>query len=78
MQIKKKAGVRFPAGASDFSLHNVQNGSGAQPPIQLVPAAVSMGVKRPVHKANDSPPSSAEIKHNGAIHSLLPYVFMAW
>jgi hypothetical protein len=46
--------TRFPAGAGNFSLHHrVQNGSGStQPPIQLVPGALSLGVKRPVPEAD--------------------------
>jgi hypothetical protein len=34
-----------------------------QPPIQLVPGALSLGVKRPGREADHSPPSSAEIKN---------------
>jgi hypothetical protein len=33
-----------------------------QPPIQWVPAALSLGVKQPVCGADHSPPSSAEVK----------------
>jgi hypothetical protein len=33
-----------------------------QPPIQLVPGALSLGVKRPGHEPGQSPPSSAEVK----------------
>jgi hypothetical protein len=33
-----------------------------QPPIQRVPGALSMGVKRPGREADHSPPSSAEVK----------------
>jgi hypothetical protein len=33
-----------------------------QPPVQLVPGALSLEVKRPGREANYSPPSSAEIK----------------
>jgi hypothetical protein len=47
-------------------VHNlfcVQNGSGAHPaPIQWVPGALSLGVKRPGREADHSPPSSAEAK----------------
>jgi len=32
------------------------------PPIQWVPEALSLGVKRPGHEADLSPPSSAEVK----------------
>jgi hypothetical protein len=54
--------VRFPAGAGNFSLrHRVQNGSGAHP-IQWVPGALSLEVKRLGREADHSPPPSAEIK----------------
>jgi hypothetical protein len=33
-----------------------------QPPIQWVPGALYLGVKRPVREADHSPPSSAEVK----------------
>jgi hypothetical protein len=36
-----------------------------QPPIQWVPGAVSLGVKRPGRKADHPPPSSAEVAKNG-------------
>jgi hypothetical protein len=32
-----------------------------QPPIQLAPGALSLGVKRPGHEADNSPPSNAEL-----------------
>jgi hypothetical protein len=35
-----------------------------QPPIQWVPGALSLGVKRPVREADHSPPASAEVKKN--------------
>jgi hypothetical protein len=51
--------VRFPAGVGNFSLHHrVQNGS----PIQWVPDALSLRVKRPVCEADHSPPSSVEVE----------------
>jgi hypothetical protein len=34
-----------------------------QPPIQWVPGALSLGVKRPGREADHSPPSSAEAKN---------------
>jgi hypothetical protein len=57
-------GIRFPAGAGNFSLnHRIQNGSGpTQPPIQWVPGALSLWVKQPGREADHSPPSSAEVK----------------
>jgi hypothetical protein len=56
--------VRFPAEAGNFSLHHrVQNGSGpTQSPIQWVPGALSLGVKRPGREADHSPPSTTEVK----------------
>jgi hypothetical protein len=33
-----------------------------QPPIQWVPGALSLGVRRPGREADHSPPSSAEVK----------------
>jgi hypothetical protein len=33
-----------------------------QPPIQLVPGVLSLGVKRPGREADHSPPSSAEVE----------------
>jgi hypothetical protein len=33
-----------------------------QPPIQWVPGALSLGVKRPGREVDHSPPSSAEVK----------------
>jgi hypothetical protein len=47
-----KAGVPLPSEANDFSFHSVQEGSEAQPPIQVVPVAVSVGIKRPVREAD--------------------------
>jgi hypothetical protein len=33
-----------------------------QPPIQWVPGALSLGIKRPGREADHSPPSSAKVK----------------
>jgi hypothetical protein len=41
-----------------------------QPPIQCVPGALSPGVKRLGREADHSPPSSAEVKNDGAIPTL--------
>jgi hypothetical protein len=60
--------VRFPAGAGNFSLHHhVQNG---QPPIQWLPGALSLGVKR--READHSSPSSAEAKYAWSYTSTPP------
>jgi hypothetical protein len=45
-------------------------GEPTQPPIQWVPEALSLGVKRPGREADHSPPSSAEVKKSGAIPPL--------
>jgi hypothetical protein len=66
--------VRFPAGAGNFSLHHrVQNGSApSQPAIQLVLRAISLGVKRPGRKADNSHPSNAEVKNAWSYTSTPP------
>jgi hypothetical protein len=43
-----------------------------QPPIQWVPGALSLGVKRPVREADHSPPSSAEVKNAWSYTSTPP------
>jgi len=50
-------GFQFPVGAGNFSLQHH-----FQPPIQWVPAALSLGVKQPGHGTVHSPPSSAVVK----------------
>jgi hypothetical protein len=71
--------VRFPAGDGNSSLnHRVQNGSGpTQPPIQWVPAALSVGVKRPGREVDHSLPSSAKVKNAWSYTFTPQYVFMA-
>jgi hypothetical protein len=49
-----------------------------QHPIQGVPRALSLGVKRPGREADHSPPSSAEVKNTWSYTSTPTYVFMAW
>jgi hypothetical protein len=49
-----------------------------QPPIQCVPEALSLGIKRPGREADHSFPSTAEVKNAWSYTSTLPYVFMAW
>jgi hypothetical protein len=41
-----------------------------QPPIQWVPGALLLRVKRQVREADHSPPSSVEVKKGGAISPL--------
>jgi hypothetical protein len=71
-------GFDFRRGAENFSLHHrVQNGSGTtQPPIQFVPGALSLGVKRPKREADHSPPYSAEVKNVWSYTSTPQYAFM--
>jgi hypothetical protein len=68
------SGVRFSAGAGNFSHHHrVQNGSGAYPAsYSRATGALSLGVKRPERKADHSPPSSAEVKNAWNYTSTLP------
>jgi hypothetical protein len=49
-----------------------------QPPIQWVPGAVSLGVKRPGHEADLSPPSSAEVKNAWRYSSTPQYALIPW
>jgi hypothetical protein len=49
-----------------------------QPPIQWVPGALSLGVKRPGRGADQSPPSSAKVKDTWSYTSTPHYVFMVW
>jgi hypothetical protein len=56
--------VRFPAGAGNFLITASRTALGpTQPPIQWVPGALSLGVKRPGREADHSPPTSAEVKN---------------
>jgi hypothetical protein len=43
-----------------------------QPPIQWIPVALSLGVKRPRRETDHSPPSSAEVKRMRGAILLLP------
>jgi hypothetical protein len=49
-----------------------------QSPIQWVPDAVSLGVKRPGHEADSSPPSGAKFKNAWSYTSTPQYVFIVW
>jgi hypothetical protein len=48
-----------------------------QPPIQWVPWAFSLEVKRPGREADHSPPTCAEVKNAWSYTSSPQYVFMA-
>jgi hypothetical protein len=45
-----------------FSTSSIPAAGSTQPPIQLVPRALSPGLQRPGHEADHSPPTSAEVK----------------
>jgi hypothetical protein len=49
-----------------------------QPPIQWVPGALSLGVKRPGREADHSPSFSAEVKTEWSYTSTPQYAFMVW
>jgi hypothetical protein len=57
-----------------FSIVSRPSPGSTRHPLQWVPGALSLGVKRSVRKADRSPPSSAEVKNGGAI-SPLPHTF---
>jgi hypothetical protein len=56
--------VRFPAEAGNFSLHHrVKNGSGSHPAsYPMGNRGYFLGAKRPGREAENSPPSSPEVK----------------
>jgi hypothetical protein len=49
-----------------------------QPPIQWVPGAFSLEVKRPGLEGDHSHPSSVEVKNAWSYTTTPPYIFMAW
>jgi hypothetical protein len=57
--------VRSPAGLEIFLFTTASRTAlgPSQPPIQWVPGALSLGVKRPGCESDHSPPSSAEVKN---------------
>jgi len=50
----------------------------AQPPIQGVPGALSLGVKQLGCEADHLPSSSAKVKNEWSYTSTPQYAFMAW
>jgi hypothetical protein len=49
-----------------------------QPPIQLVPGALSLGVKRSGRETDHSPPANVEFEKMWIYTSTVPYAFMAY
>jgi len=70
------SGVRFPAGAGDFSLrHRVQTGSGSH--LASYPTGINdsfSGLKRPGREADHSPPTCAEAKNTSIYKSTPPII----
>jgi hypothetical protein len=57
--------LRFPGGGLGIFLFTTASRTAlepTQPPIQWVPGAPSLGVKRPGREVDHSPPSSVEVK----------------
>jgi hypothetical protein len=61
-----------------FTIASITALGTTQPPVQWVPGALSLGVKLQGREADQSPPSSAEIKNAWSYFSNTQYVFMAW
>jgi hypothetical protein len=57
-------GVRVPVGSRILFFHVIKKQALGlmQPPIQWVPGAFSLGLKRPGREADHLPPTSAEVK----------------
>jgi hypothetical protein len=70
---RPRGGSSSPSRVKNF-LHAIQTSFGTHlAPIKLVPGALSPGVKRPGHEADQSPPTSARSRKRGFIHPL-PYM----
>jgi hypothetical protein len=66
-------GVRFPAGAGNFSIHRVETGSGPHPASYPMRTRGSFpGGKAAGGEADHSPPSSAEVKNAWSYTSTPP------
>jgi hypothetical protein len=63
-------GVRVSVASRIFSASSRPAPRPTTPPIQWVPGTLSQGVKRHGRQADHSPPTSAEVKKSGSIHSL--------
>jgi hypothetical protein len=70
-------GNRVPVGSRIFSTSSGPAMGPTQPPIQWVPGALSLGVKRQGREADHSPPTSVEVRKMWFYTSTPPYAFMA-
>jgi hypothetical protein len=66
--------VQFPAGLGIFLFTTASRTVlvPTQPPIQWVPGALSLAVKRRAREADHSPPSSAKVKNAWSYTSISP------
>jgi hypothetical protein len=64
-------------GSRIFSMSSGLALGSTQPPIQLVPGALSLGVKQLGCEADHSTPASTKVKKMWIYTSTLPYTFMA-
>jgi len=75
------SGVRFPTEAGGIFLFTTASRMApgpTQPPIQSVPGALSLRVKRPRSETDHSPPSYDEVKNTWSYTTTPQYAFMAW
>jgi hypothetical protein len=74
------SGVWVSARTGNFSLHTMSKPvlEPTKPPIQWVPGAFSLGVKRPGREIDHLPPSNDEVKNAWIYTSTPQYAFMAW
>jgi hypothetical protein len=49
-----------------------------QPPIEQIPVALTLGVKRPKREADHSPLSNVKVKSAWSHTSTPQYIFLAW
>jgi hypothetical protein len=69
--------VRFPIRSRLYSMSSRPALGPTQRPIQWVPGAPSLGVKRLGRNADHSPPASSEVKKMWIYTSIPPHAFMA-
>jgi hypothetical protein len=75
----REVGVRVPLGARFFLLSTSSRPvlGPTKPPIQWVPGALSLALKRPGREADHSLPTNAEVKKTWIYTSTPSYAFMA-